>query len=869
MPEDPLAQRYRFDGFELDTAERLLYREGQPVGLGARAIALLTALLGRPGRLLTKAELLDRVWPGLVVEENNLQVQVSALRKALGAHMIVTVPGRGYRFVQPVQPAQPDRPTIDAIRAATPPTRPPRAWHTHAAADALSVLPAQAARLWGREGDLAALDACLPAPLITVVGPSGLGKTALALTAARRWQADRPDGSTWIDLSALQAPDQVVTSVAQGMGLAMSSEHGPAALVEALRPLKALIVLDNVEQVRAAVAELAATILTGAPGVRLLVTSQVPLKVAGERVFRLGPLAVPPPEASPQEAVAHAALELLVDQVRSVDSHFELQPADIPQATQLCRRLDGLPLAIKLAAAWVPLLGVSGVLERLDERFELLAQRQAGSPDRRQTLQAALDWAHGLLEPPEQAMFRRLAVFAGSFPLALVPILGQPGPAGEALDEWRVLDTLGALADRCMVVVEGGEHPRYRLLDSVREHALLKLVASGEQAGLQRHHALAVADLLDMAYDTHWSSSDVDWLGRHAADIDNVRLALEWATVHAPELGVRILGAAGPLFTLLGLAPEARRRVDCLVDSALTLGEAPEATRFWLEGSRLRWGIDNALMLAWSQRATDGARQSRDARGVFLGLHCQACSGLLNTEQARQTLREMARLESSAWPARLLSQRLLAEVGVLRGQERMADARRTCQGLIVQAQAAGLDGVLSAALSDLAAICLALGDTDGAWRVSQQVLARSRRRRDNFVVHALATVACVAFVRADLAQARASLIEFTAVSRSRSWEWFGPYSALLALLAVQDGRMEAAARLLGYVERQRSQWGARDVLGVYARTRARAAVADALEPSVLRSLSDLGSRLDPEEVCAWAFGTPSGPMPSNPHDRRF
>lgn len=869
MPEDPLAQRYRFDGFELDTAERLLYRDGQPVGLGARAIALLTALLGRPGRLLTKAELLDRVWPGLVVEENNLQVQVSALRKVLGAHMIVTVPGRGYRFVQPVQPVQPDRPTTDATRAAPPPAKPPRAWHTHTAADALSVLPAQTACLWGREGDLAALDACLPAPLITVVGPSGMGKTALALAAAHRWQADRPDGSTWIDLSALQGPDQVGALVAQGLGLAMSSEQGPAALVDALRPLKVLIVLDNAEQVRAAVAELAAAILTGAPGVRLLVTSQVPLKVAGERVFRLGPLAVPPPEASPQEALAHGALELLVDQVRSVDRHFELQPTEISQATQLCRRLDGLPLAIKLAAARVPLLGLSGVLERLDERFELLAQRQVGTPDRHQTLQAALDWSHGLLEPPEQAMFRRLAVFAGSFPLALVPILGQPGPAGEALDEWRVLDTLGTLADRSLVVVEGGEHPRYRLLDSVREHALLKLEASGEQAGLQRHHALAVADLLDMAYDTHWSSSDVDWLGRHAADIDNVRLALEWSTVHAPALGVRILGAAGPLFMLLGLAPEARRRSERLLDSASALGGAPEATRLWLEGSRLHWGIDNALMLAWSRRATDGARQSRDARGVFLGLHCQACSGLLNAEQAQQALREMARLESSAWPARLLSQRLLAEVGVLRAHERMADARRTCQGLIVQAQAAGLDGVLSAALSDLAAICLALGDTDGAWRVSQQILARSRRRRDNFVVHALATVACVAFVRADLAQARASLLEFTAASRSRSWEWFGPYSALLALLAVQDGRMEAAARLLGYVEQQRSQWGRSDVLGVYARTRARAAVADALEPSVLRSLSELGSRLEPEEVCAWAFGAPAGPMPSNPHDHRF
>lgn len=847
-----MAPRYRFDGFELDTSERLLYRDGQPVGLGARAIALLTALLGRPGRLVTKAELLDRVWPGLVVEENNLQVQVSALRKALGAHMIVTVPGRGYRFVQAVQV---DGPAADAAMAKPGRAgRLVRAWHTHAAAEALSVLPAQVARLLGRERDLVGLDDLLPAALITVVGPSGMGKTALALAAAHRWQADRPDGSAWVDLSALREPSQVVTAVAQGLGLAMSPERACAALVEALRPMQVLVVLDNAEQVLAAVAELAAAILSGAPGVRLMVTSQVPLKVAGERVFRLGPLAVPAPDASLREALTHGAVELFVDQACAVDRHFELLPAQVPEVVQLCQRLDGLPLAIKLAAARVPLLGLSGVLTRLDERFQLLASQQVGAPDRHQTLQAALDWSHALLEPAEQAMFRRMAVFSGSFPLALVPILGGGESAGQALDEWRVLDTLGALADRSLVSVEGGESPRYRLLDSVREYALIKLEASGELADLMRRHAEGVADLMDVAYDTYWSSSDADWLGRHAADIDNVRQAIDWATEHEPVLGVRLMGAAGPLFLLLGLAPEARRRGQPLAVSASALGESPQATRFWLEGSRLHWGVDNARMQAWSRRAIEGARLLRDARGVYLGLRCQAGSGLLNADEARDALRDMARLESSAWPPRLLTQRLLAEVGVLRGQERMAEARRTCQGLILQAQAAGLDGVLSAALSDLAAICLALGDTDGALRVSQQILARSRHRRDNFVVHALATVACVAFVRGDLAQARATLLDFTAASRSRSWEWLGLYAGLLALLAAQEGRHEAAARLLGYVDAQQPRLGSRDVLGVYARTRARAAVEDTLEPSVLRRLLEQGAQLVPDEVCAWAFG---------------
>lgn len=374
----------------------------------------------------------------------------------------------------------------------------------------------------------------------------------------------------------------------------------------------------------------------------------------------------------------------------------------------------------------------------------------------------------------------------GSFPLSLVPVLGQAGPTGQALDERRVLDTLGALADRLLVAVEGGEQPRYRLLDSVREYALLKLVASGEQASLQRHHAQAVADLLDVAYDTYWSSSDADWLGRHAADIDNVRLALDWATQHEPTLGVRLLGAAGPLFLLLGLAPRLAAAASLWWPQHRPWASCPRrpgsgskaagCTGAWTTRGCWKSGPSApSTVRAWP--AMPGASSSVSAaRG----------SGLLNGAQAREALREMARLESSDWPPRLLTQRLLAEVGVLRGQERMADARRTCQGLILQAQAAGLDGVLSAALSDLAAICLALGDTDGAVRVSQQILARSRHRRDNFVVHALATVACVAFVRGDLAQARASLLDFTAASRSRSWEWLGLYAGLLALLAEQE-----------------------------------------------------------------------------------
>lgn len=848
-----LAHSFRFDRFELSPSERLLYLNGEPVGLGARAVELLLTLVRRHGRLVTKAELLDLVWPGLVVEENNLQVQISALRKVLGPHAIVTVPGRGYRFVAPLLQDGEPLPLTEVLAPPLVASEPERMSH---GSDVLSVLPPQIGRLWGRERDLDALDAQLPAALITVVGPSGIGKTALALAAAHRWRADRPDGAAWVDLADLRAGDGVAMAVAQALGLSLGSPDLLGALSAALRSLKVLIVLDNAEQVLDAVATLARRLSQDAPGVRLLVTSQVPLRVEGERVFRLGPLSVPEPGASVDEALDHGAVALFVDQVQAVDRRFQLRADQVDAVSALCHRLDGLALAIKLAAARVPLLGLPGVRQRLDERFKLLAGRSTGVPDRHQTLMAALDWSHGLLSATEQAMFRRLAVFAGGFPLCLVHILGEGTAMGERLDEWQVLDTLGALADRSLVSVEGGERPRYRLLDSMRDYAALKLAASGEEPVLQRHHAQAVAGLMDAAYEAYWQESDAIWLGRYGADLDNVRVALEWAMVHDRALAVRLMGAAGPLFLLLGQAPEGRQRGQGLVACAEGMGVHPHATRYWLELSRLHWGVDNAQMHAWAGRAAIASRAAADSRGLYLALRCMAGSGMQTGSDALALLRDMTALERADWPPRLLTQRLLAEVGILRGLEHMAEARRACQSLLVRAQSAGLEGVMSAGLSDLAAICLALGDTDAALRVCQQILARGRHRRDNFVVHALAIVACVAFVRSDVGQARATLTDFLAASRSRCWEWLGLYAGLLALLAALEGRHEAAARLLGYTAQTYRQLGSRDVLAVYAWSRAHAAVQDVLEPTVFQRLLDQGAGLDPESVCTWALGQP-------------
>lgn len=821
-----------------------MYLEGEPTNLGARAVEVLTVLVSEYGRVVSKSELLDRVWPNVVVEENNLQVQISSLRKLLGAKSIATVPGRGYRFCLPVEG--------DAEGSAAAPSD--SSTGTRAMDDMLSVLPAMPGPVWGREADQAALDALLPAPLITLVGQAGIGKTAFALSVAHAWRHDRRDGAAWVELAAIADPDLVVSMVAQGLGLSSGGQDPLHALVAALKPLQVLLVIDNAEHVLEAVTRLVQAVLAGAPDVRILVTSQLPMRLPNERVFRLGPLSVPPRGLPVSEAVQHGAVALFVDQIKAVNRHFELSQVHLDRVISLCEKLDGVPLAIKLAAARVPLLGLQGVEERLSERFKLLHHGQSSTPSRQQTLLAALDWSHEMLSPAERAVFRRLAVLAGGFTLDLAKALAHD----QDLDEWAVIDVLGALVDRSLVMADAGETPRYRLLDSMRDYAGLKLVESGELPDIRQRHALAMVAMMDAAYEDYWAQSDAAWLSHYGPEIDNVRMALDWAEQYDQNLALRLLGASSPLFMLLGLAPECRQRGQALEQLAASPQPGADVARFWLERSRLYWGVGNTLMHDFALRAAALYRAAADRRGLYLSLRCLAGSGVLPSAQALAALDEMASLEQPEWPIRLCTQRLLAEVTVLKSIEHMAEARRVCQNLLVRAQSAGLEGVVSAALNDLASISMALGDTDAALRTCSQILARGRHRRDNFVLHALAVMACVAFVKSDLPTARSALTDFVSASRSRDWEWLGLYAGLLALMAALEGRHEAAARLLGYTGKAYEQMGSRDVVTVYAWSRANGLVQDALDPTVFERLKGMGAELAPESVATWALSPPPG-----------
>jgi DNA-binding winged helix-turn-helix (wHTH) protein len=382
-PLRPEAPPLRFGRFELHPKERRLLVDGEPAHLGGRAFDLLATLADQPDRLVGKNELIDKVWPGLIVEESNLHTQMSALRKVLGGDVVVTVPGRGYRFV-----AKTDSPAATPAPPAPAAPVPPGA-----------LLPVAAGPLVGRVADLGRVEQALRAGgCVTLARPGGVGKTRLALAAAERWKARR----CWIDLAPLGDGVQVAGALARALGMPLSDGDAGPQLARALAGEPVLVVLDNAEHLLDAVAALATELLAALPQLVLLVTSQIALAVGAERVLRIEPLAIETGAAAGAQA-ASGALALLADRIAAADPRVRIDAAAWPLMREICEQLDGLPLALEMAAARVPLLGLKGVRDKLAHRFALLTTGRRLAAPRQRTLHAALDWSFGLARPAATA----------------------------------------------------------------------------------------------------------------------------------------------------------------------------------------------------------------------------------------------------------------------------------------------------------------------------------------------------------------------------------------------------------------------------------------------------------------------------------
>ena len=592
---------YAFGRFTLQPARKRLACAGAPVMLGGRAFDLLVALVARAGEVVGHHALLAAVWPHAVVEENGLRVHMSALRKALGEtpddQYIVTVPGQGYRFVKPV------RVVVSGAGAM------PGATHGPALA-APSWRPA--ARLVGRAEAAAELERLLEgAAVVTLTGPGGIGKTALALLHAATHGTRYGDGSYLVDFTALDAPALVPAALCAALGIALERDDPLAAIGAALAPLHALLVFDNCEHVLAQAGACAAAIAAAAPRVRVLATSRVPLGAAGEAVYRLAPLALPAPDATPDCAAAraHSAIALFEERAQANASGFVLGPDNLGAVLHLCRQLDGLPLAIELAAARVEALGVGGMVARLDDMFLLLTRSRRLASPRHAALEAMLDCSYRLLDEAERAVLRRLSVFNGAFSRASALRVC----AFDAVAPADVLRALPALADKSLLGREPGPaagEALYRSLNTTRRYARLRLAASGEAQEAARRHAGDLRALFGQAPGA--AADEVAWRRRHDGLGADLLAALDWAfgEGHEARLGMALCAEAPLSMIELGMLDGFRRRVETALALAAQMEVDPA-----LEARLLAtWTLASTpVLLPPDQRAAMQARLLRHA----------------------------------------------------------------------------------------------------------------------------------------------------------------------------------------------------------------------------------------------------------------
>ena len=622
-------EQISFGSFRLYPTQQLLLDGEKHVRLGSRARDILITLLERPGQVIKKEELIARVWPDTFVEEGNLKVHVAALRKALGDghagnRYITNVPGRGYCFVAPISVSEEQQ---IAVRRPPPGETP-------------QDLPPPLARLVGRSEITVSLAAQLSEHrFVTIVGPGGIGKTTVALAVADALIAKFKGRVYFVDLAALSDPSLVASTLASALGVAVRSENPTRALVSFLKDKEVLIVLDSCERVIEAAASLAENAFNGARRTHILATSREPLRVEGERVHRMPPLAGPPSSAhiTAAEALAFPAVQLFVERAAASLDAFELTDADAPIVADICRRLDGIALAIEIAAGRADAFGIAGLAALLDDRFRLVMRGRRTALTRHQTLTTTLDWSYALLPETERVVLRRLAVFRGIFTMdSASAVLARDGFSASS-----AVDSVANLIAKSLVSagIDGGV-AQYRLLDTTRAYAFVKLTESGEGETFARIHATHYLELLDKAA-VEWETRPArEWLEKHRHLIDNVRAALDWAfsAKGDPGIGVGLTVAAEPLWYQLSLMSEYGERVERALSSSAanrdarhemvlqaslgmlmqTRGSMPKTTAAWgaaLEAAERLGDIDYQLRSLWGLWA--GLLNKSDLRGAL------------------------------------------------------------------------------------------------------------------------------------------------------------------------------------------------------------------------------------------------------------
>src|SRR5467141_3139273 len=682
---------YESGEWEIDLARRELRARGAPVPIGSRAFDIIEVLVRSPGELVTKHDLTSRVWPGAIVEDNALQFHISAIRKALGPdrELLRTASGRGYRLLgdwtfQQESTSPAGSIDLEPVQIAAEPFQ--------------TNLPAAASDLVGRTTAVRHLRDLLSAyRLVTLTGPGGIGKTRLALEVARGLFPSFQGDVRLVELVSLSDPGLVPTAVAGGLGLKLGGDEISAeSVARAIGAQKLLLVIDNCEHVIDAAARLAETVVRMCPRTTILATSREILKIEGEYVYRVPPLDVPSEHEEPDDILGRSAVQLFIATTKALHSDFSPDGENLPAIAAICRRLDGIPLAIDLAATRVATLGLQQVAAGLDDRLEMLTGGRRTALPRHQTLRATLDWSYELLPEPERLVMRRLAVFAGDFTAEAVSSVAADGEIAVS----EAVCSLANLVTKSLVTVEvGSVTAYYRLHETTRGYALEKLAESGEFELVARRHANYYRDLFDRAETELETLPAPAWLAGYGRHVGHVRAALDWAfsPTGAAEVGVALTVAAVPLWVHLSLMEECRSRVE---------------------------------------RALSGPAGSRDARrnmqlyaalGAALFLTKGSCP---ETVVAWTSAFEIAdSLDDADYRLRALWGMFIESITSRRYREALALAERFCT--CAEKSADPADGPVGDRLVGVA--LLALGDLEGARRHVERMLGRYVARRSHII----------------------------------------------------------------------------------------------------------------------------------------
>ena len=650
-------------------------------------------------------------------------------------------------------------------------------------------LPRQLTSFVGRDGVLTEIEALLAtSPLVTIVGTGGVGKTRVAVHAGAQALASWPDGVWFVELAPVGDASLVTSAVASALRVQESTARPLLQTLTAyLKKKKLLLILDNCEHVVDECRNLVAALLQACPEVGLLATSREPLRVAGERVYRIPSLAVPPRRVgSAREALTYGAVTLFADRALAADSRFAVDDDNAPPVTEICRRLDGIPLAIELAAARVRALSVRRLAQELSERFNLLTGGDRTTLPRQQTMRALIDWSHGLLTPEERVLFARLAIFVGGFTLdSAVSVCDSDG--GD------IVEPLVSLVDKSLVLTETvDDDVRYRLLDSTRLYALEQLQERGEHGSLARRHALSYLALAQRFEQDWYTASDRLWIERAQLELDNWRAALEWSLGERgdAEIGQRLVGALSRVWYALAPA-EGRRWVraaqETLRDDApadvryqLTVTEA----EFYAAFGQYKAAIEPA------ERALQLAKAGGDSLSIARALQTLggALAGLGRIEEGEAFLHEALAMAEQLGNRRLVAL-LVGELGTARARSGdvagarafYARALQNYQGLGAERQAASVAG-------HLAEVEFSGGDADAALNYAEEALrGHLAAANERSVANDLCNMAAylVALGRYEEARVRAE----EALTASREVQ-----SAVLTIWALQHFAAIAALR---------------------------------------------------------------------------